>query len=339
MGPEAHEGLPPASLRDALAARIQRVANQPVTASDFELERVPAHLKVSFRVVDERGRAVGSDRDLAELQKRLGDRARTSVEKSVSRSAGDRRDTARLTPDLSALRPTDASAPGITPRSGADRMGLRRPCPRSSTRKVAGGVVRGYPALVDEGSSVALRVETTPEAAERATRTGIRRLLLLAVALPRVLRARAPHLSREARPGRLPLPVGEGSRRRRPRRGRGCRPRPHGRGRSRPLPRGVRTGPRRAVGRGGRRDVPDRVAGRPHPHRRSGCRPRGARAELAHAPGRAERRQRTARRPGLPGVHLADRPAPGSRTCRATCAAPRSGWTGCRTTPAATGSG
>jgi ATP-dependent helicase HrpA len=50
--------------------------------------------------------------------------------------------------------------------------------------KVAGGVVRGYPALVDEGSTVALRVEATPEAAERATRAGVRRLLLLAVASP-----------------------------------------------------------------------------------------------------------------------------------------------------------
>ena len=50
--------------------------------------------------------------------------------------------------------------------------------------KVAGGVVRGYPALVDEGSTVALRVEATPEAAERATRAGVRRLLLLAVPSP-----------------------------------------------------------------------------------------------------------------------------------------------------------
>jgi ATP-dependent helicase HrpA len=183
MGPEAHEGMPPASLRDALAARIQRVANQPVTASDFELERVPAHLKVSFRVVDERGRAVGTDRDLAELQMRLGDRARTSVERSVSRSAGERRDPARLTPDLSALRPTDAAAPGITPRSGLTAWDFET-LPEVVDTKVAGGIVRGYPALVDEGSSVALRVETTPEAAERATRTGIRRLLLLAVPSP-----------------------------------------------------------------------------------------------------------------------------------------------------------
>ncbi|MBD3753865.1 MAG: DUF3418 domain-containing protein, partial [Micrococcales bacterium] len=50
--------------------------------------------------------------------------------------------------------------------------------------RVAGGVVRGYPALIDEGESVALRIDATPEAAERATHAGLRRLLLLAVPSP-----------------------------------------------------------------------------------------------------------------------------------------------------------
>jgi ATP-dependent helicase HrpA len=50
--------------------------------------------------------------------------------------------------------------------------------------KVAGGVVRGYPAILDEGTSVAVRIESTPEAAGRATRAGVRRLALLAVPSP-----------------------------------------------------------------------------------------------------------------------------------------------------------
>ncbi|WP_127820610.1 DUF3418 domain-containing protein, partial [Microbacterium sp. CPCC 204701] len=65
QGPEARDGLPATSLREALAARIRRVASQQVTAADFDMERVPGHLQLSFRAVDERGRAVGSDRDLA----------------------------------------------------------------------------------------------------------------------------------------------------------------------------------------------------------------------------------------------------------------------------------
>ncbi|KRB39013.1 ATP-dependent RNA helicase HrpA [Microbacterium sp. Root180] len=181
QGPEANAGLPSSGLREALAARIQRVANQPVTADDFEMERVPGHLLVSFRAVDERGRAVGADRDLAALQDRLAGRARDSVARSLAR-----------TPAREAPAPgPGAAAAGATAAAGsafAERTGLTEwtvgDLPDVVDTKVAGGVVRGYPAIVDEGSSVALRIESTPEAAAQATRAGVRRLLLLAVPSP-----------------------------------------------------------------------------------------------------------------------------------------------------------
>ena len=63
--------MPPTALLDALAARIQRVANQPVTAADFELERVPAAPAGSRSASSTSAAApVGSDRDLAALQQR-----------------------------------------------------------------------------------------------------------------------------------------------------------------------------------------------------------------------------------------------------------------------------
>lgn len=179
QGPEAHAGLPPSGLREALAARIQRVASQPVTAADFELERVPSHLLVSFRAVDERGRAVGADRDLAALQERLSGRARASVAKSLTRApAGP---AAVPGPGASAAAPATGS--GFAERTGLTEWSFAD-LPDVVDTKVAGGVVRGYPAIVDEGASVALRIESTPEAAARATRAGVRRLLLLAVPSP-----------------------------------------------------------------------------------------------------------------------------------------------------------
>jgi ATP-dependent helicase HrpA len=183
QGPESNAGNPPTPLREALAVRIQRVANQPVTAADFELERVPDHLRVSFRVVDERGRPISSDRDLPALQLRLSDRARTSVEKSLSRSPEGRAGK-RSAHDEGGSAYTSLGRPeGITPRSGITDWDLGA-LPDVVDTKVAGGIVRGYPALIDEGRSVALRVEATPEAAARATRAGVRRLLLLAVPSP-----------------------------------------------------------------------------------------------------------------------------------------------------------
>ena len=180
LGPEAHDGLPPTALRDALAARIQRVANQPVTAADFELERVPGHLQVSFRAVDERGRTVGSDRDLATLQTRLADRARASVSRSLNapaRPANGPAAPVRQAPAGAPAGPAFAERTGLTDWTFED-------LPEVVDTKVAGGVVRGYPAIVDEGASVALRIEATPEAAARATRAGVRRLVLLAVPSP-----------------------------------------------------------------------------------------------------------------------------------------------------------
>ncbi|HEX5730627.1 ATP-dependent RNA helicase HrpA, partial [Microbacterium sp.] len=47
QGPEFHDGMPPVALLDALAVRIQRVANQPVRSADFEMDRVAGHLQVS----------------------------------------------------------------------------------------------------------------------------------------------------------------------------------------------------------------------------------------------------------------------------------------------------
>lgn len=169
-GPEHHDGLPAHSLVDALAARIQRVANQPVTAADIDHERIPPHLRMSFRAVDERGRALGSSRDLAELQQRLAERTRSSVARSLTRPV------------------RGPAAPAATASVPSERTGLTDwtvgDLPEQIDTRVAGGVVRGYPALVDEGTSVALRVEATPEAAARATRAGVRRLVLLAVPSP-----------------------------------------------------------------------------------------------------------------------------------------------------------
>ncbi|MCR2809633.1 MULTISPECIES: ATP-dependent RNA helicase HrpA [unclassified Microbacterium] len=184
QGPEAHAGLPATSLRAALAVRIQRVANQPVTAADFDLDRVPVHLLVKFRVVDERGRPLGADRDLRALQERFSDRARNSVEKSLTRSLNARAEPDR--PGPGAVAPPSGpagAAAGVQPRTDITDWDIGE-LPAVVDTKVAGGVVRGYPALVDEGSSVALRVEATPEAAERSTRAGVRRLLLLAVPSP-----------------------------------------------------------------------------------------------------------------------------------------------------------
>ncbi|MDQ0728883.1 ATP-dependent RNA helicase HrpA [Microbacterium sp. W4I20] len=178
QGPENHNGLPARTLKEALARLIQPLANQLVSDADFEDDRVPAHLRMNFRAVDERGRVVGAGRDLRELQTRLSDRARSSVARSIAapprgpRGARDATATVAAAGGAGSIEKT-----GLTSWSFGD-------LPEVLDTRVAGGVVRGYPAIVDQGKTVSVRVESTADAAAAATRDGVLRLVLLGVPSP-----------------------------------------------------------------------------------------------------------------------------------------------------------
>ncbi|MGO2529345.1 MAG: ATP-dependent RNA helicase HrpA [Microbacterium gubbeenense] len=170
-GPENTAGRPETGLAQALARLVQRQANQPVTADDIDMSRVPAHLTMSFRAVDHRGRAAGSSRDLEGLQSRLSAKSRDSVARQ-----------------LVAPRPRKGAASAVPAAPSIERTGLDDwsfdELPAEVDTPVAGGVVRGYPAIVDDRTSVSIRVEATAEDAERQTSAGLRRLLLLTVPSP-----------------------------------------------------------------------------------------------------------------------------------------------------------
>lgn len=148
------------SFADTLAALIQRLTYVPVSVRDFDLSRVPAHLRMTFRVVDERGRSVASGKDLGELQRRLGNKVRESV----------------------------AKASAATPKNAIERTGLSTwdfiELPRFIDTKQGDNTIRGYPTLIDEGTSVTIRMMSTAEEQARTLPGGVRRLLLLGTPSP-----------------------------------------------------------------------------------------------------------------------------------------------------------
>ncbi|KZE95119.1 hypothetical protein AVP42_00510 [Agromyces sp. NDB4Y10] len=199
-GPESGELRPP--FAEQVAGVIKRLTYAPVTAEDFDLDRLPPHLRVTFRAVDERGRTVGDDKDLGALQLRLADRASRAVASTFAdggrgtrrgRGSGDgRADAAGATsgpagPDRAASRP-GASGRATAASAFAEQAGVTswtwESIPEHVDTRQAGNVVRAYPALVDEGASVALRLVPTAEERDRASRRGIRRLLVLATPSP-----------------------------------------------------------------------------------------------------------------------------------------------------------
>ncbi len=152
------------SITGFLAREIAAQTYTPVTEKDFDWDRVPPHLRVTFAVTDARGKTVASGKTLSALQASLKPAARESVARVVE------------TPAASEGHRTLERA-GIT---AWDFESLDR----SRDVMHGGNTIRAYPALVDEGSSAAIRLMSTPEDQAAAHPAGVRRLLLLAIPSP-----------------------------------------------------------------------------------------------------------------------------------------------------------
>ena len=143
-------------LLDALAHELLRSTGVPVNPDDFDLEKLPAHLRLTFRVVDDDGQEVAAGKDLPTLQERLRTRLRATL--------------------------TEAAR-------GVERAGLRDwgdigELPRSVSSTRAGHSITGYPALVDDRDSVSVRVFESAPAQAVAMRAGTRRLIRLSSPSP-----------------------------------------------------------------------------------------------------------------------------------------------------------
>ncbi len=154
---EVHAALRPRKGRfaDAVAAELGRLRGVRVTSADFDHGRLPAHLRMTFSVEDEQGAVVAEGTDLAALRERVRPRLRAELA-SAARGLETRGLTAWTIGEL----PKVVALPGT------------------------GQAVRGHPALVDEGESVAVRVLETPGAQAAAMAAGTRRLLLLGIPSP-----------------------------------------------------------------------------------------------------------------------------------------------------------
>ncbi|MDM4762103.1 ATP-dependent RNA helicase HrpA [Galbitalea sp. SE-J8] len=146
-----------------LAEQVRRHTYTPMDADDVDGSRIPAHLRMRFTVVDDRGRTIAASRDLTALRTKLASRTRQSVANVI------------------------AAAP-VRVANAIERAGLTTfaidELPRAVDTPHGTGTVRGYPAFVDDGATVSIRVLPTAGEQLRAMRGGIRRMLLLAIPSP-----------------------------------------------------------------------------------------------------------------------------------------------------------
>jgi ATP-dependent helicase HrpA len=146
-------------LLHGLQRELHRRSGVLVPLDAFDLAKVPPHLRVTFAVEDDKGKVLARGKDLDALQAALAADVRAAVAAGVSE---------------------ELARTGLTAWP-ADLAEL----PRVVERESHGHLVRGFPALVDDGESVSLQVFPTEAEQAAAMPPGVRRLLRLAVASPR----------------------------------------------------------------------------------------------------------------------------------------------------------
>ncbi|WP_439564170.1 ATP-dependent RNA helicase HrpA [Microcella sp.] len=161
------------SITEFLATEIRRQTFTPVDPDDFDLDRLPPHLRMGYAVVDERGSKLARGTDLTALQQKLRERTRDSVARVATAAAKSPIERGGIT----------AWDDTIGTGSGGDG-GAGGTLPRQLDMRRGETTIRAYPALVDEGGSVAIRLQTSVADQVAAHRAGVRRLVQLGVPSP-----------------------------------------------------------------------------------------------------------------------------------------------------------
>jgi ATP-dependent helicase HrpA len=139
-------------LTDALSRWLRTRLGEAPSPDLWDNTAIPEHLKMEIRVIDASGRELAAGRDLAALRAQLGEAAKLSFA---------------------------AAGPSL------ERRGLRAwefgSLPDTLTTVRNGQRVTGYPALVDDGDSVSIALLDTRASADVAMRTGVVRLIRIAL--------------------------------------------------------------------------------------------------------------------------------------------------------------
>jgi len=144
-----------APLLPALEGAIRRRTGVDIPQDAWQTDAIPAHLRVSFRIVDEDDRTLAQGRDMTALR----DQVAPALQATLRTGADDLTRTGSRDWDL-----------GSVPRAREIERGAHR--------------LRLYPTLVDEGASVGVRVVDSPYEQVAMMRLGVRRLLLLTMPSP-----------------------------------------------------------------------------------------------------------------------------------------------------------
>jgi ATP-dependent helicase HrpA len=211
-------------LEASLELALRRLRGHVIPPGSWNWSAVPQHLLMMFRIVDAGGRVLDESRDLEALKESLAPAVSRAIAQSLGATPGSTRpsggpgrggraggtgpagrDEGRpasgrggrgapaadmpRTGGRSGAAPASrggiavAEAPAVAERTG-EKAWVFGAVEREVSRSVAGHRITGFPAIVDEGTSVGLKV--FPDAGQQATvmRAGVIRLLALRIPSP-----------------------------------------------------------------------------------------------------------------------------------------------------------
>lgn len=154
-----------------LSSKLKRMTGVEVPSDAWNYAAVPAHLLMNFRVLDTEGNIIARGRNLRDVQQQV---------------------QPKLTETLVATAGDDVEQSGLTDWTFGDAP---RPVEKSSGRFA----IQAFPALQDEGKTVAIRVFDSAAAAAKANRAGLRKLVMLQIPSPvNYLREKLPNKAKLA---------------------------------------------------------------------------------------------------------------------------------------------
>lgn len=193
------------SFREAFTAAVAMARDVEIPDDAWDEEKLPSHLRMTFRVVDEDGTVLGEGTSLPFLQRRLAAQTQRAVRNAVKGAVQLAMEEARrqsggaVASGADDAGPTADAVPGAAaaarPTGLAEEHGLTGwPAVGTIPQQVEstgpqGLLVRGYPALVEvpggRGTPPRVDLLVLADAAEQARehRRGVRRLLLGETAL------------------------------------------------------------------------------------------------------------------------------------------------------------
>jgi len=161
---------------DSLIGDIRKERGLEIKRTDFRPESLPLHSSMNFRLIDEHGRQLEVERNLARLRSEYGETARSAFQ-AIAQETAQVELGVELAPRL------DGSKPAIDKARQVEQGGYRTwefgELPETLEIQKGNRTLFGYPALVDHGDYCDLEVFDDLLEARKQHQFGLRRLFAL----------------------------------------------------------------------------------------------------------------------------------------------------------------